>query len=165
MVKSKYETHVTPYFDDIFFWRSHDWDLVAIAAELGIAKSTFLKYKKEHSDLSDLLKKAEKAKPRYIATKAESALRDKLQDREVEEVQQEQWVDKNGVITKKHIKKIKKIIPADTTAIIFALKNTDSERWNDRSQVEVSGNVSMSNPYENLTEEELRRLANGIDGT
>ena len=159
MVKSKYETHVMPYFDDIYFWRSHDWELVAIAAELGIAKSTFLKYKKEYSDLSDLLKKAEKAKPRYIAIKAEAALRDKLQDREVEEVQQEQWVDKNGVITKKHIKKIKKIIPADTTAIIFALKNTDSERWNDRSQVEVSGNVSMSNPYENLTEEELRKLA------
>ena len=108
MVKSKYETHVMPYFDDIFFWRSHDWELVAIAAELGIAKSTFLKYKKEYSDLSDLLKKAEKAKPRYIAIKAEAALRDKLQDREVEEVQQEQWVDKNGVITKKHIKKIKK---------------------------------------------------------
>lgn len=159
MVKSKYETHVMPYFDDIFFWRSHDWELVAIAAELGIAKSTFLKYKKEYSDLSDLLKKAEKAKPRYIAIKAEAALRDKLQDREVEEVQQEQWVDKNGVITKKHIKKIKKIIPADTTAIIFALKNTDSERWNNRSQVEVSGNVSMSNPYEGLTEEELRKLA------
>ena len=159
MVNSKFETHVMPYFDDIFFWRSHDWELVAIAAELGIAKSTFLKYKKEYSDLSDLLKKAEKAKPRYIAIKAEAALRDKLQDREVEEVQQEQWVDKNGVITKKHIKKIKKIIPADTTAIIFALKNTDSERWNDRSQVEVSGNVSMSNPYENLTEEELRKLA------
>lgn len=73
MVKSKYETHVKPYFDDIFFWRSHDWELVAIAAELGIAKSTFLKYKKEYSDLSDLLKKAEKAKPRYIAIKAEAA--------------------------------------------------------------------------------------------
>ena len=165
MVKSKYETHVMPYFDDIFFWRSHDWELVAIAAELGVAESTFFKYKKEYSELSELLKKAEKSKPRYIAIKAEAALRDKLQDREVEEVQQEQWVDKQGNVTKKHVKKIKKIIPADTTAIIFALKNTDSERWNDRSQVEVSGNVSMSNPYENLTEEELRRLANGIDGT
>ena len=88
---------------------------------------------------------------------------DKLQDREVEEVQQEQWVDKNGVVSKKHIKKIKKIIPADTTAIIFALKNTDSERWNDRSQVEISGKVGMPNPYADLTTEELRRLANAPD--
>ncbi len=163
MVKSKYETHVVPYFDDIFYWYSHDWTLEHIASELGIAKSTIMLYKKEYSDLSDLLKKAEKAKPRYIAIKAEAALRDKLQDREVEEVHQEQWVDKNGVVSKKHIKKIKKIIPADTTAIIFALKNTDSERWNDRNQIELSGKVGMPNPYEGLTTEELRRLANAPD--
>lgn len=159
MVKSKYETHVVPYFDDIFYWYSHDWTLERIASELGIAKSTIMLYKKDESDLSDLLKKAEKSKPRYIAIKAEAALRDKLQDREVEEVQQEQWVDKQGNVTKKHVKKIKKIIPADTTAIIFALKNTDPKRWNDRSQVELSGSVK-TNPYEGLTEEELRKLAN-----
>lgn len=41
MVKSKYETHVMPYFDDIFFWRSHDWDLVAIAAELELRSQLF----------------------------------------------------------------------------------------------------------------------------
>lgn len=160
MVKSKYETHVVPYFDDIFYWYSHDWTLEHIASELGIAKSTIMLYKKDNSDLSDLLKKAEKSKPRYIAIKAEAALRDKLQDREIEEVHQEQWVDKNGAVTKKHIKKIKKIIPADTTAIIFALKNTDPKRWNDRSQVELTGNVKMNDPFQNLTEEELRKLAN-----
>ena len=163
MVKSKYESHIKPFFDDIFFWRSHDWELVAIAAELGVAESTFFKYKKEYAELSEILKKAEKSKPRYIAIKAEAALRDKLQDREVEEVHQEQWVDKNGVVSKKHIKKIKKIIPADTTAIIFALKNTDYERWNDRNQIELSGKVGMPNPYEGLTTEELRRLANVSD--
>ncbi|AMQ65842.1 terminase small subunit [Streptococcus phage CHPC926] len=159
MVKSKYETHVAPYFDDIFYWYSHDWTLERIASELGIAKSTIMLYKKENSDLSDLLKKAEKSKPRYIAIKAEAALRDKLKDREIEEVHQEQWVDKNGAVTKKHIKKIKKIIPADTTAIIFALKNTDPKRWNDRSQVELSGSVE-TNPYEGLSTEELKKLAN-----
>ena len=116
-------------------------------------------YKKDESDLSDLLKKAEKAKPRYIAIKAEAALRDKLSSREVEEVHQEQWVDKNGNVTKKHIKKIKKVILADTTAIIFALKNTDPKRWNERSQVELTGNLKMDNPFQNLTEDELRKLA------
>ena len=116
-------------------------------------------YKKEHSDLSDLLKRADKAKPRYIAIKAEAALRDKLSAREVEEVHQEQWVDKQGNVTKKHIKKIKKVILADTTAIIFALKNTDPKRWNERSQVELTGNLKMDNPFQNLTEDELRKLA------
>ena len=158
MGKSKYETHVVPYFDDIFYWYSHDWTLERIASELGIAKSTMMLYKKDESDLSDLLKKAEKAKPRYIAIKAEAALRDKLSSREVEEVHQEQWVDKNGNVTKKHIKKIKKVILADTTAIIFALKNTDPKRWNERSQVELTGSVK-TNPFANLTEDELRKIA------
>ena len=68
-------------------------------------------------------------------------------------------LDKNGNVTKKHIKKIKKVILADTTAIIFALKNTDPKRWNERSQVELTGNLKMDNPFQNLTEDELRKLA------
>ena len=150
LAKSKYESHVKPYLDDIFYWRSHDWEMEAIAAELGIAPSTFFKYKNEFMELSEILKSADKAKPRYIAIKAEAALRDKLQDREVEEVHQEQWIGKDGEVTKKHIKKIKKIIPADTTAIIFALKNTDSERWRDKQQVELSGSIDLSKKAEEI---------------
>ena len=130
--KSKYETHVKPYFDDIFFWYSHDWTLDTIAAELGLARSTFLKYKQDYSDLSDLLKKADKSKPRNIAIKAEKALKDKLSDREFEKVYTEQWVGDNDKVIKKHIKKVKKTIPADTTAIIFALKNNDRERYGEQ---------------------------------
>lgn len=132
MGKSKYETHVKPYFDDIFYWYSHDWTLKDIAAELGVARDTFLRYKSNESDLSDLLKKADKSKPRNIALKAEKALKDKLVDREFEEVHTEQWVDDNGKVVKKHIKKVKKTIPADTTAVIFALKNNDRERYGER---------------------------------
>lgn len=133
MGETKYETHVKPHFDDIFFWYSHDWTLDDIAVELGIARSTFLKYKQDYSDLSDLLKKADKFKPRNIAFKAEKALKDKLTDREFEEVHTEQWVGDNDKVIKKHIKKIKKTIPADTTAIIFALKNNDSDRYGERN--------------------------------
>lgn len=132
MRKSKYETHVKPYFDDIFYWRSHGWDLSRIALELGVAESTFMKYKKDISEFSELLKKADKSKPRNIALKAENALKDKLVDREFEEVHTEQWVDNNGNVTKKHIKKVKKTIPADTTAVIFALKSNDRERYGER---------------------------------
>lgn len=164
MAKSKYESHIKPYFDDIFYWRSHGREMEDIAAELGVAASTFFKYKNDFSEFAELLKRADKAKPRYIAIKAEAALRDKLSDREVEEVHQEQWVDKQGNVTKKHIKKIKKVIPADTTAIIFALKNADPDRWNDKHQLELSGEVTNSNPFAGLSEEELRRLASGESG-
>lgn len=158
MAKSKYETHVVPHFEDIFYWYSHDWSLEQIASELGIAKSTIMEYKKNHSAFSDLLKKASKSKPRYLANVAERALRNKLEDREVEEVHQEQWTGKDGKVTKQHVKKIKKIIPADTTAIIFALKNADPERWNERQQIELSGEVSTKNPLANFSDEELRKM-------
>lgn len=138
MGNSKYESHVKPHFDDIFYWYSHDWSLQDIAKELGIAKSTILDYKKKYPDFSDHLKKASKSKPRNIAIKAERALKDKLRDREVEEVETEIWKDANGKITKQHIKKKKRIIPADTTAIIFALKNNDPERYQEKQVLEHS---------------------------
>ncbi|MDN6640763.1 MAG: hypothetical protein L0L10_08260 [Tetragenococcus sp.] len=162
MGKSKYESHVKPYFDDIYYWYSHGRQLKWIANELGVAESTFMKYKNEQIELSDLLKKADKAKPRKIARKAELALNDKLQEHETEETHTEMWKDENGNTIKQHIKKVKKVIPADTTAIIFALKNSDPDRWNDTQQIELNGDL-RTNPYANLTEDELRRLANGSD--
>lgn len=130
MGNSKYETHIKPYFEDIFYWVSHGKQLKWIASELGVAESTFMLHKKNKSELSELIKKAEQSKPRYIANKAELALKDKLQDRETEETHTEMWKDEYGNVIKQHIKKTKKIIPADTTAIIFALKNSDPDRWN-----------------------------------
>lgn len=162
MGNSKYETHIKPHFEDIFYWVSHGKQLKWIANELGVAESTFMLHKKNKSELSELIKKAGQSKPRYIANKAELALKDKLQDRETEETHTEMWKDEYGNVTKQHIKKTKKIIPADTTAIIFALKNTDPERWNDMQQIQLNGDL-RTNPYANLTEEELRRLANGED--
>lgn len=162
MGNSKYETHIKPHFEDIFYWVSHGKQLKWIANELGVAESTFMLHKKNKSELSELIKKAGQSKPRYIANKAELALKDKLQDRETEETHTEMWKDEYGNVTKQHVKKSKKIIPADTTAIIFALKNTDPERWNDMQQIQLNGDL-RTNPYANLTEEELRRLANGED--
>lgn len=176
MGQSKYETHVKPYFDDIFYWYSHDWTLDAIAAELGVAESTFMKYKKEISELSELLKKADKSKPRNIALKAEKALKDKLVDREFEEVHTEQWVDNNGKVTKKHIKKVKKTIPADTTAVIFALKNNDRERYGERDlldkriellekQIEkLESELRLNKPTEEKIDELLETIVGEIDG-
>jgi uncharacterized protein (UPF0276 family) len=176
MGNSKYETHVKPYFDDIFYWRSHGWDLSRIAVELGVAESTFMKYKKEIPEFSELLKKADKSKPRNISLKAEKALKDKLVDREFEEVQTEQWVDNNGKVTKKHIKKIKKTIPADTTAVIFALKSNDRERYGERDlldkriellekQIEkLEAELRLDKPTEEKIDELLDTIVGEIDG-
>ena len=163
MGNSKYETHVKPYFDDIFYWYSHDWTLKQIAAELCVGRDTFLTYKAKYSDLSDLLKKAEHFKPRNLACKAEKALTDKLADKVVEDVVTEQWTDKTGKVTKQHIKKVKKVILADTTAIIFALKNNDKERYGEL-QVEAKRVEMMEQQIAKLQAEAeiLRDKANKL---
>lgn len=62
-------------------------------------------------------------------------------------------------------KKVTKQQAPDTTAAIFWLKNRKPNEWRDKKETQISGNIGVRNPMQNLTEEELRRLANGIDGT
>lgn len=57
-------------------------------------------------------------------------------------------------------KEVTKFIKPDTTAGIFWLKNRKPDVWRDKKETELSGGVKIDNPYENLTEEELRKLAN-----
>lgn len=59
--------------------------------------------------------------------------------------------------------KTKEVVP-DTTAQIFWLKNRKPQEWRDKQIVQHDGQVKVSNPYEGLTTEELRRLAYDQDG-
>lgn len=49
----------------------------------------------------------------------------------------------------------------DTTAQIFWLKNRRPDRWRDKRETELSGQMGVQsiNPFKGLTEEELRKLA------
>ena len=60
--------------------------------------------------------------------------------------------------------KTKEVVP-DTTAQIFWLKNRKPDDWRDKQVVQHDGEVKVSNPFTGLTEDELRRLANGNDST
>ena len=56
-MKSKYETHVEPRLDEIKEWRASGWSLGKIAEALHISRETLNVYQREHSDISDILKK------------------------------------------------------------------------------------------------------------
>ncbi|CAJ1179596.1 hypothetical protein CPR19088_GLDEOEPO_01351 [Companilactobacillus paralimentarius] len=66
-----------------------------------------------------------------------------------------------GVKTTKRIKLglIEKDVPPDTTAAIFWLKNRKPEEWRDKHETELSGGLNVHNPYANLTDDELKKLA------
>jgi frataxin-like iron-binding protein CyaY len=165
-VQGKYDSHVKPRFNEIFDWYKEGHSLQWIGAQLGVSKESIFKYKREHSDLADLVKKAEKSKIKAIGKAAHLGLIDKLHDRYIEdaEVIDEVWTagsDKNHQkIVKQHKVRKKRWVPADTTAIIFALKNADPDNWKDRRDTNIAGEIKTSsqNPYADLTTEELRKL-------
>lgn len=55
-------------------------------------------------------------------------------------------------------RKVKEVVP-DTTAQIFWLKNRRPNRWRDKQDVAVEGSMKVTNPYDELSVEELRALA------
>lgn len=52
---------------------------------------------------------------------------------------------------------VKEVVP-DTTAQIFWLKNRKPHEWRDKQDIEHSGGISINNPFEGLTTEELKKL-------
>lgn len=57
---NKYETNVKPRFDEILEWLQIGATEKEIAENLGINSKVFCKYKKQYSDLNDLIKKGRK---------------------------------------------------------------------------------------------------------
>lgn len=53
----KYETHVLPRLDEIADWCRNGATEEEMAARLGISRYSFIEYKKQFSDFSDILKK------------------------------------------------------------------------------------------------------------
>ena len=64
------------------------------------------------------------------------------------------------MLTKLIKKKTKEVIP-DTNAAKFWLMNRKPNEWREKQHVQHDGSVKIDNPYSGLTEEELRKLADG----
>lgn len=155
MAKSKYETNVKDKLLLVEAWARNGLTDEQIAKNLGISKDTFYKYKKEHTDFSDSLKRGKEV----VDIEVENALLKRALGYKYDEVTKEI----NETTGKLQISKIvtKEVIP-DTTAQIFWLKNRKPEEWRDRKELNHSGEIN--NPYEGLTREELLKIASVDDG-
>ena len=121
-----------------------------IAHNIGISRKTLSDWKNKYGDISDTLKKGKEV----VDIQVENALLKRALGYEFVEVTKE--LAETGLIV---TKKVTKQQAPDTTAAIFWLKNRKPNEWRDKSQTELSGGIKVSNPYEGLTEEELRKLA------
>lgn len=159
-----------------------------IATNMGISRSTLNEWKKKYPDISDTLKRGKEVVDRqvenallkralgyeYTEKKYESVLmsdeefyakqtatvnRFKLDNPEA--TLEELKVVELSVSRYKSVlveEKTKEVAP-DTTAQIFWLKNRKPDVWRDKKETELSGGIDVSNPYEGLTTEELRKIA------
>lgn len=121
-----------------------------IAHNMGIVTSTLYEWKKRYSDITDSLKRGKEVIDRQV----ENALLKRALGYQYKEVTEE-YGEVTKVVTKE--------VSPDTTAQIFWLKNRKPKEWRDKQDVEHSGSMSVSNPFAELSVEELRKLANKND--
>lgn len=159
MAKSKYETHVKDKLILIEAWARNGLTDEQIAKNLGISKDTFYKYKREHVDFSDSLKRGKEV----VDIEVENALLKRALGYKYNEVTQEKILNKETEEYELQVTKIvTKEVQPDTTAQIFWLKNRKPSEWRDRKEINHSGNIN--NPFEGLTKEELLKIASVDDG-
>ncbi len=146
--KSKYETHVKPYFAEIQEW-CRTMTEVQIAQKLGVGKSAFHEYKTKFPELAECLKNGRK----LLVADLRSALIKKAIGYDYAEkkviTERVKWPEElykvllEAGLTPEQIERAdliktevshKKMAP-DVAAINLALKNYDPENWANDPQV------------------------------
>ena len=151
MAKAKYEEWILEEgLLKIQGWARDGLTEEQIAHNMGIAVSTLGNWKKSHLEILEALKKGKEV----VDIQVENALLKRALGYEFVEVTKE-LTDAGLLVTKE----VTKQQAPDTTAAIFWLKNRKPNEWRDKSQTELSGGIKVSNPFVDLSTEELRKLA------
>lgn len=157
--RNKYHTHVEPKLLLIEAWARDGLIDEDIAKKLGVAYSTFRKYRDGHEALSAALKRGKEV----ADVEVENALFKRAIGYRYDEVTKEagKVLDEESGEWKTvmvETKRVTKEVQPDVTAQIFWLKNRRSDKWRDKQEVGHSGSVEVNNPLQGLTTEELRKL-------
>ena len=145
---SKYEAEWKDKLPVIQGWARDGLVDEQIASNMGISTSTLYDWKKKYLEFSEALKKGKEVVDREV----ENALLKRALGYQYTEVKTE-YLDDGVKVTKT----VKEVIP-DTTAQIFWLKNRKPEQWRDKQEIKHEGSMSINNPLEGLTTEELKKL-------
>ncbi|WP_042426187.1 hypothetical protein [Geomicrobium sp. JCM 19039] len=169
--KNKYYTHVAPHLKSIEHWCRDGLTEDEIRKRLGVAMSSFAKYKNEYVELSDALKRGkqeadyavedalfkralgyEYSEETYVSIEANQEEHDLRV-----EIELDIWKKNNPNSTQgerdrfimsipktKEIleKRVVKQVSPDTTAQIFWLKNRQPEKWRDKQDIQHSGGMT-----------------------
>lgn len=136
-------------------WKGEGISHEALAERIGINRTTLYSWISKYPEIAQAVKEGQQRTVQYI----ENALMRKINGYTLRDTKRYKTTDKDGNVVER-IEVTEKEVGPDTTAIIFALKTKDPERWNEKITMEHSGRVdSTVNHYANLTEDELKKLA------
>lgn len=103
-----------------------------IAENIGINRKTLYEWKNKYDLICNALKRGKVV----FDSEAEQALHKAGVGYFVEEV--ETYITETNGVQTKRIKKNKKWVPPNVTALIFWLKNRQSEKWRDRKTQDIN---------------------------
>ena len=136
-------------------WKGEGISHEELANRIGINRTTLYSWIQRCPEIEDAIKQGQERTVQYI----ENALMKKINGYTLRDTKRYKTTDKDGNIVER-IEVTEKEVGPDTSAIIYALKVKDPDRWNEKIRMEHSGRVdSTVNHYANLSEEELRKLA------
>lgn len=126
-----------------------------IAKNMGIHPSTLYEWKKRYPEFADALKKGKEIVDREV----ENALLKRALGYKCKETTKE--LMKNPITGKTELqitKEVIKEVAPDVTAQIFWLKNRKPDKWRDKRDIGITGDMEVNNPFMGLTTEELKKL-------
>lgn len=157
MAKGKYEKWITE--DGLLLlkgWARDGLTDEEIARKMHISPSTFYDWQKKYSEISEAIKKGRE--PVNVVLE-DTAIERATTWRTVKEVTKEPRLDRQtGKVEMAVVREVEKRVPPDSTLLIFLMKNRMKDKYGDKQQLEISGQLD-TNPFAGLTEEQLRKLA------
>jgi hypothetical protein len=144
--KDRYETHVKPRLQEIAWWLRDGAIEEEVCKRLGVSVAAFSEYKHKFPELVETIK-VSKQQADY---EVEDALYKRARGIEYEEVTYENIynpitgdpiLDAEGEIKQTITKRVRKFIPPDTGAAMAWLKNRQPDKWKDKQNIELEGNL------------------------
>ena len=130
-------------------WARDGLTNIQIAANMGVAERTFTEWVMRFPAISAALKKGKEP----VDIQVENALLKRALGYDYEETVTE-IEELSGGRTKKHVRKVTKHVPADTTAQIFWLKNRKPKQWREKMEAAVNIDTEDLSPLVELLKDE-----------
>lgn len=124
-----------------------------IAHNIGINRTTLYAWKAKYTDFSNALKRGKEVVDRIV----ENALLKSAMGYKYDEVVKERiYNPETGESEMLEVKRTTKDVAPNVTALIFWLKNRQSEKWRDTKNVNAA--VEVKNPFDGVETADIKKL-------